>query len=182
MRWWAKMTSFVRLYMRGERFLVFFPSSNKFNGFHIYNTLVSQISIENIYNTLVSQISIEKRQYCVNLMCSSCGNRQIIIIIISSDVSVSCGYFRQLFPSVVGPWILGYFRQLSPFPSRLRTAIDRTAIIGCHLRRVGGDTGDMVDTGDISNSVQFYTSARAVKKPWCSSLLDHLVDHLKFGC
>ena len=46
MRWWAEMTSFVRSYMRGARFLVFFPSSNKFNGFHIYNTLVSQISIE----------------------------------------------------------------------------------------------------------------------------------------
>ena len=44
--------------------LGFFPSSNKLNGFHIYNTLVSQISIE----------------------------------------------------------ILGYFRQLSQFPSRLRTA------------------------------------------------------------
>ncbi len=27
-------------------FLGFFPSSNKLNGFHIYNTLVSQISIE----------------------------------------------------------------------------------------------------------------------------------------
>ena len=87
-------------------FLGFFPSSNKFNGFHIYNTLVSQISIENIYNTLVSQISIEKRQYCVNLMCSSCGNRQIIIIIIilavSSDFSVSCRPMNtRVFPSIV---------------------------------------------------------------------------------
>ena len=80
-------------------FLGFFLSSNKFNGFHIYNTLVSQISIE----------------------------------------------------------ILGYFRQLSPFPSRLRTTIYRTAVIGC-LEAHGGDTGDVVDTGDISNSVQLYTA------------------------
>ena len=45
-------------------FVCFFPSSNKLNGFHMYNILVSQISIE----------------------------------------------------------ILGYFRQLPPFPSGLRTA------------------------------------------------------------
>ena len=63
-------------------FLGFFPSSNKLNGFHIYNTLVSQISIE----------------------------------------------------------ILGYFRQLLPFPSRLRTAIYRTAVIGC-LEARGGTRG-----------------------------------------
>ena len=80
MRCLAEMTSFVRLYMRGARFFVFFPSSNKLDGFHIYNTLVSQISIE----------------------------------------------------------ILGYFHQLSPFPSRLRTAIYRTAVIGC-LEARGGD-------------------------------------------
>ncbi len=74
-------------------FLGFFLSSNKFNGFHIYNTLVSQISIE----------------------------------------------------------ILGYFRQLSPFPSRLRTASTGRPSLAV-LRHVGGDTGDVVDvvdTGDI---------------------------------
>ena len=75
------MTSFVRSYMRGA-FLRFFPSSNKFNGFHIYNTLVSQISIE----------------------------------------------------------ILGYFRQLPPFPSRLRTASTGRPSLAV-LRHVGGHGG-----------------------------------------
>ena len=60
-------------------FLVFFPSSNKLNGFHIYNTLVSQISIE----------------------------------------------------------ILGYFCQLPPFPSRLRTASTGRPSLAV-LRHVGG--------------------------------------------
>ena len=102
MPWWAEMTSFVRSYMRGARFLFFFPSSNKFNGFHIYNTLVSQIPNEK----------------------------------------------------------LGYFRQLPPFPSRLRTASTGRPSLAV-LRHVGGghgDTGDVVDTGDISNSVQLYTA------------------------
>ena len=82
-------------------FLGFFPSSNKFNGFHIYNTLVPQISIE----------------------------------------------------------ILGYFRQLSPFPSRLCTAsTGRPSLAVLRHMGGGGDTGDVVDTGDISNSVQLYTA------------------------
>ena len=81
MPWWTEMTSFVRSFVHeGRVSSFFFPSSNKLNGFHIYNTLVSQISIE----------------------------------------------------------ILGYFHQFSPFPSRLRTAIYRTAVIGCLEARGGG--------------------------------------------
>ena len=91
-----------RSFVHEGRVSSFFLSSNKFNGFHIYNTLVSQIFIE----------------------------------------------------------ILGYFCQLSQFPSSLRTAIYRTAVIGCLEARGWGtrDTGDVVDTGDISNSVQLYTA------------------------
>ena len=41
--------------------------------------------------------------------------------------------------------IIGYFHQLSPFPSRLRTAIYRTAVIGC-LEARGGGTPETPET------------------------------------